>query len=336
MKDRNRGPVLVAAIGGAAVLALVVGGRTLWEPRPSHAPKATLPAPSASADDASASLAVPVTSLAKPRFAWPVPGAVDVIEHVSKGEGDATTTYTIEVCRRGSDQLSVIHRDFAFQRVEGRSPDDPAVAAAVAQIAPISAAIPAFIINASGTLLEVEGIDGMLQRMEKAMPGNISRVRDALKTPAARSALSAAIGERWQAWVGVWTRFEPAKGAQQVISDTFPGPPPTTVNSELSVDRVWAKNHVKLAWRTTLTGTQAAGLAKLLVKSFGARDMPLDGYELSGNTLIEADMDWPSLRPKWVHTLKSITVTGAGSVSKVEDHEYTFGPWSASTRCDTK
>src|SRR5262245_9061465 len=115
MKGRHGG--LVLASGAALVLALVVGRASLRKASRPPAANASAAAPAASLDEAR-SLALPVASLARPRFAWPVPGAVVVVEQISKSDGEATTTYAIEICRRGNDQFVVTQRDFKFQRIQ--------------------------------------------------------------------------------------------------------------------------------------------------------------------------------------------------------------------------
>jgi hypothetical protein len=272
-----------------------------------------------------------VTSLAKPHFAWPVPVAVHVVERKLVGESDSLMSYSLEACPRADGSVVVAHRNFKLERIKGRSAAEPQMAAAIAQLTPILSALPLLIVDASGALLEVEGIDEMVQRMQATMPASsMDRVAALLKNPEARGRLTAAIGERWQSWVGCWARFDPAKGAQQVVTDARPGLPSSAVTSHVNVDKVWAADRVGFSRRTPFEDQQAKALAAPLLEIMGAEESALDGYEISGGLSIEADLGWPNLQPNKVRTRKTVTVTYRGSSkSRVEEHDFTFGPWTS-------
>jgi hypothetical protein len=268
-------------------------------------------------------------ALAQPRFDWGAPVAIGVQERSLKAEKESISTYDLEVCPRGGGQLVVTHRGFKFLRVAGRSASDPEVAAALQQVAPLLSAIPAFVVDRTGLLVEVEGIEAMLDRMEAALPNKgLDRLRSMLEDPGARRVFMAAASDRWQAWVGFWTQFDPRQGAQQIVTEPMPGPPSAEVRSQIVVDRIVSPSHVWISRQTKLEGAQAAAMTQNVLKAFGVTDLNLQNYETTATLSVVAELGWPQLQPKLIQTRKVIAVTGEGKTqSRVEERHYTFDAW---------
>lgn len=126
MKMRIGAPVLVAALFVAVLVAVIreppqapLGATT------SEAVQAeVLDAPPGvrSSGPAREQHAVPVASLAKPDFAWPIPVSVPVVERVTKADADAALAYRLEVCPRPDGHAGRSRSCLANAATEDRTP----------------------------------------------------------------------------------------------------------------------------------------------------------------------------------------------------------------------
>jgi len=255
------------------------------------------------AKDATRTTAGGAASITEPaHFAWKAPLTVHVTEDATKNGNAATVSYWLDVCPKAPDLLVVTHRDFRFVTLLGKPASNPEFSATLAEITPLTSAIPRFVVDAQGKVIAVEGVPELIARLRAAFPGAaVDQVAQRLEDPAAAQAINASANERWQVWVQAWLATDPRTIAPQDIINP---------------------HRVKL--------TQASQAQNI-------SDPSGSGAKLDLAVELTTDTEWPSVRP-WVATSSKkakLTLNGE-SATRSETHRYTFdwnGPPDAAPKC---
>jgi hypothetical protein len=257
------------------------------------------------------------------RFTWPASYGVPVREQSTKRGHAADMAYVVRMCPAAQDRFRVEHADFHFLSFDGTPANDPAVAEALALLAPVLAAIPAFIVDRSGRVVDLEGVDEMLATLARTLPEEkLAVVTKAFSGEQGRAIFKQATFGRWRAWVENWLAYDPARGPKfEIMTDAFG----QSQKHELAFDG-WSGTRARLSVRSKLSEETMRAMLASLFGAFSARDVDLRKLEnLDVEHAARVETDWPEIRPHSVVTEQRISVTFGGKTTEQnETHDYRF------------
>ncbi|HEX6765182.1 MAG TPA: hypothetical protein VF103_06880, partial [Polyangiaceae bacterium] len=259
----------------------------------------------------------------RPRFAWPAAYGIPVRERATKRGHVADMTYLVRTCPAANGRLRVEHAEFRFLSFDGIPAEDPRVLEALQLLAPLLAAIPAFIVDSSGRVLDLEGVDEMLATFAKTLPDEkADAVVKAFSGEQGRAIFKQATFARWRAWVESWLAYEPERGPRLDIEAEAFGQPQ---KHELSFDG-WSGKRARLSLRSKFSKETVRAMLASLFGAFGATGVDLQKIEASTvEHTTRVETDWPEIRPYSVVTEQRISITFDGkTVERNETHDYRF------------
>jgi hypothetical protein len=150
------------------------------------------------------------------RFDWAPPCKVPV-DDVLTGDGHrAVSRIWVEVVPHGTHELAARIGEMTLVEIDGVKAEemDPAQ---VAAFAAASANPPTLIIDRSGAIVRVEGLDANLDQalaplLAMAPPEEAARLRDVAASGAMRTQIEASARILWTGWVGAWVGLQLGPG----------------------------------------------------------------------------------------------------------------------------
>lgn len=271
------------------------------------------PAPSSSAA-ASVMPAAPSApaSAAKPtfRFAWKVPCRVPVEERIEKDGVTMRARFTLSAKSEG-DEVLVNWDGMQIVEVNGQAMT-PELQSQLAPLLVVMLALPTLVVSRDGHWKGARGMNELLDRMiaAKLISPNPEAIA-AMRSPQTQAAVSASVGDQWNAWVGAWIGWTAAPGdkVDAMRATSLGGREiPTRVRAEHL--GTTADGTVRLAATTTIGGEEAmravAGFAEGLTPK--AKGLDAGAMHLSKVTRVEVETDPATLQPRRARYAEDITV----------------------------
>jgi hypothetical protein len=228
--------------------------------------------------------------------------------------------YHLDVCPGPGGTELVSHRGVTVTQVDG-VPTSKEKTPELRQIEAAASSLPTMVVDRSGVFLRGTGYAEMIKRAATAFPGEeFAGLRDFMASGRAPAILDVTLAQLWQAWVGVWLRFDPAHGATQSASDLDAGPGASPI--AMSYVGAGPDHRVRLAAHRVPTHEELLRLAG----ATGAMD-PAQAANVSQAAVLDWDVEteWPEIRPWHARSRRSATMTVQGKEQTVaEDHVYRF------------
>ncbi len=160
-------------------------------------------------------------------FDWTPPCRVPVLESVTRKGKNARLSYHVALRSGQHDTLNVSLEDLAFVEFEGR----PITAALREQLQPaleLASALPSFEVSRAGRFLSCEGLDDMVQRLNRQLkipPDRAEQLQKIMASPRMAAAMQASIGSYWATWVESWIDWDltPESARSSEIVQPLPG-----------------------------------------------------------------------------------------------------------------
>ena len=275
------------------------------------------------------------------KFNWPIPGRVQVTDTAFKKGKTGKTRYVLEISRLPNDGAKVKFTDFEFLELEGLDLESAVVRKVLAPVLTMAKLIPSFKIDRAGNLLEIMGMEEVIEELLKLEEDESVRAQltKALDSPEIAAAMEAAAASYWQQWVGYWIDLDLAGGEARdgEQESTFLG---VTVTQSVTIKNLGeslnypGKTHLKL--EATAGGdalVQAAITALREAETRAGRDpngIPVDLVEQGEkSSIVELVTDVQTLMPVYVKTEEIVKAKPKGEAlrTQIERHEYEFD-WS--------
>jgi hypothetical protein len=256
---------------------------------------------------------------------------VKVREHLKKGEHVAELEYTLHACAKRGGGFTIAHRAFRIVSLDGIAASDQRVAAAVDQLAPVTAAIPLIVVDAQGRFADIQGLEEMMRGLEKAFPKKkLAPIRGLLKNPAQVQLLKQAAAFRWRAWAEAWLSYDPALGRSHPVEAAAPVPGADRGAGELAFEGRTVRRAARLSASTKLEGNDAKRLVAAVLAAVDVPAADLDSMKVSASYRVNVETEWPEIRPHRAKTEKLVRVDVDGTTREaLESHDWVFG-WDGS------
>jgi len=278
-------------------------------------------------------------------FVWPSPQAIKVSESAIKNGNTAELTYEIDFKSAGKANYQVNLRNLAFIKINGFKVT-PEIQQKMQSVINAFNSTPTFVINDAGRLIDIEGVDRLVDATGKMLEANRKGsggpdVTETLKTSPAKALLVQALSQYWTCWVEAWIDFDLSPGG--VLEEAFEESLPQGLSDKkFKGIRKWKHlgripgqpNLVHLRLETTV---RDESLTKAIVESIRKIDQtnhkPPDPeletvLVMLADSSMEVKIDLATLRPVWAKRTKHIHAnTNDPKFAKAErneSHEYTF------------
>lgn len=281
------------------------------------------------------------------KFAWPVPSRVTVTETALKKGNRAKMRYDVVISKQKSgNNLILSFEKYRFIEIGGIDLTTPEnrqrYASAMAKNEAIAGMLPSLVINPQGVVVDVTGVDEMIEKSVDLFPAaEDSKTRAtmlaSMRSPGAIAMMKSKVQEFWQVWVETWADLSvlPDKEETYELGDPTSGKPSGTTMTvrNLGTD---APGKVKLSAQTVLQGAAAktllADLLKTLAPPEGANVPPLSADVVSNIkrlTRFSVVTNPRTLQPDWAQSevITDCTIKGEAK-SNTERRDYTFD-WAA-------
>jgi hypothetical protein len=165
------------------------------------------------------------------------------------------------------------------------------------------------VIDRTGALAGVTGIDEMIARSARALPQHdFSLVRSGAVGAATQAAVRREVEGRWLDWVGLWMRYDPSRGVtQEVTIDGAGGSFSTIVESKGS-----AEGHVKLRAHRQISAADLGPVARSINPLLGDAGIDMSQALQGGDSVMDVDTEWPELRPRHAHMRSTVRFSWEG------------------------
>jgi hypothetical protein len=192
-------------------------------------------------------------------FGWKLPCRVPVVERSEQDGAVGKLRFTLSLRPAEKDRIDVGIEDLQYVEFMGQ-PITPELRAQVEGQLAVSSALPGFAVTPQGAFIEATGFDALyaaLAKGGKVAPDVLKR----MQAPDSRAALTSAVSNDWQTWVGAWAGLRLAPG------DARDG---TTTAAIGDVTTIPAKAHVEYV--NDVPGGRAHLLSATLVEGDAALD----------------------------------------------------------------
>lgn len=271
------------------------------------------------------------------RFAWPVPGEVQVTAHAEKRGNESTVTYAVRLSAQEDGELRARFDGFRFLSLNGVDATDPALAARLGPMAEITNTLPTMRLAASGDYLGTVGLDAVLERLLAAMEGQVdeatrARLRSQFSTPQMRALMQQKSGEIWNVWVGAWNGLDISPGEQVQASvpiDVLGRP----LEQKMVVEHLGpAPRHAccaHLRLTTLVEGPDVVRLVAGLIDGLAPPGQPVDPDAFAfarSSSVVEIVTEPDTLRPRWASVLREVLIKAVDGErhERVDRQSFTF------------
>ncbi len=205
-------------------------------------------------------------------------------------------------------------------------------------------AMPSFVVNSSGHLVDIRGLDAAIDATGKMIEGirkdgSGKEMTKAFKTDQATELLAILLAEYWTCWVEGWIDFPAPYGQtvseefeEQMIQGTTPVKGTRKYHHLGEVSG--APNLLHLRIETFIEDPTLTKAVKEMLTNFDKANQKPSDPELDSiltviaHSIIETKIDPTTLRPVWAKRSKVIRADSAApefeKMERVESHEYTF------------
>ncbi|HYO71285.1 MAG TPA: hypothetical protein VEU33_34920 [Archangium sp.] len=272
------------------------------------------------------------------RFAWPAPSRVTVTERTLKKGKRAVMRYDAVLTARKEGGHELKLDKFHFLERDGHDLTKGPLSPEIKEATALASAIPTLVLSAEGQLVDMAGVEEMLERIYKMMPEDQrEQMRAMFERPEMKEALKQKGGEFWTAWVGTWVGLELAAGEESsgTMQTQLPsGPVDTVVTVRHRGPDAEHKGAVRLELESVLEGepfrkAMVASIAQMLQAATPQdKEQPdVDAMVKSARRVSSAEvvMDAASMRPFSARRSEvSKLVVGDKESETIEEHEYSF------------
>lgn len=272
------------------------------------------------------------------RFAWPTPSRVTVTERTLKKGKRAVMRYEAVLSARKEGGYELKLDKLQFLERDGRDLTKGPLPPEIKQATALASAIPTLVLSAEGQVVDVVGMEEMLERIYKMMPEEErEQVRALFSRPGMDQVMKQNAAEFWDAWVGAWVGLELAageerSGAMQVQLPT--GAVESVVTVRHRGPDAEHKGAVRLEMESVLEGepfrkAMVASIAQVLQSASpqGKEQPDVDAMVKSARRVNSAAvvMDTATMRPMSARKSEvSRLVIADKERDEIEEHDYTF------------
>jgi hypothetical protein len=288
-------------------------------------------------------LFTPITTRAAEafKFDWPIPGRVQVTDTALKKGKTAKTRYVLKISRMPNGGAKIGFTDFEFLELEGFDIESAVMRKVLAPALAITKLIPSFKIDRAGNLIEVMGMEAVIEELLQLEEDEAVRAQltKALKAPELAATMEAAAASYWQQWVGYWIGLDLARGEARdgEQESTFLG---VTVAQSVTIKNLGeslnypGKTHLKL--EAAIGGEALLKAVIAALREAATRmgrnpdEVPVDLVDQGEKSLIvELVTDVQTLMPVYVKTeeIVKLKLKGEEVGTQIERHKYKFD-WS--------
>jgi hypothetical protein len=275
------------------------------------------------------------------KFNWPIPGRVQVTDTALKKGKTAKTRYVLKISRMPNGGAKIGFTDFEFLELEGFDIESAVMRKVLAPALAITKLIPSFKIDRAGNLIEVMGMEAVIEELLQLEEDEAVRAQltKALKAPELAATMEAAAASYWQQWVGYWIGLDLARGEARdgEQESTFLG---VTVAQSVTIKNLGeslnypGKTHLKLDGVIGGEALLKAAIAALrefeTTAGRNPDEVPVDLVDQGEKSLIvELVTDVQTLMPVYVKTeeIVKLKLKGEEVGTQIERHKYKFD-WS--------
>jgi hypothetical protein len=291
--------------------------------------------------DAGTPAAAPASAPAL-RFAWPVPSRVTVTERLLKKGNRSVMRYDAVLSARKGGGYELKIDNYQLLEMDGRDltkgPPPPGLKEATA----LAGAIPTLVLSAEGEMVDMVGMEEVLERLYKMMPEEQrEQTRAMFERPGMKEMLKQSGGEFWTVWVGAWVGLKLAAGEEGLVPGQVQlpsGPMESVVTVRHRGPDAEHKGAVRLELESVLEGepfrkAMVATMAQMLQSSApqGKEPPDVDAMVKSARRVSSAEvvMDAATMRPYSARRYEvSKVVVEDKESERIEEHEYSFA-WPA-------
>ncbi|WP_375767752.1 hypothetical protein NR798_39695 [Archangium gephyra] len=289
--------------------------------------------------DAGTPAVAPASAL---RFAWPVPSRVTVTERILKKGKRAVMRYDAVLSARKEGGYELKLDKFQFLEREGQDLTKGPLPPGIKEATAMASAIPTLVLSAEGELVDMVGVEEMLERIYKMMPEERrEQMRAVFERPGMKEMFKQSGGEFWNAWVGAWVGLKLAAGEEGLVtgqSQLPSGPVESVVTVRHRGPDAEHQGAVRLELESVLEGepfrkTVVATMTQLFQGATppGKEPPDVDAMVKSARRVSRAEvvMDSATMRPYSARRYDvSKVVVGDKESETIEEHEYSFA-WPA-------
>lgn len=281
------------------------------------------------------------------KFAWPVPSRVTVSEVTLKKDKTAKIRYDIVLTKQKTgDNLELNFDNFEllqFNDLDISSPEGKALLGpALPQLQALQGAMPTLVINQSGEVVDVVGMEELAEKGVALLPAADPAAREAMRTLMTSSAMIAQMKAKtqdfWRFWVGIWIGCPAAPGKEQVVDTEVPfmgakvlKVPLTIRNDGPAAD---SPGNIQLSGNTILQGEEATKALGAMMLQFTSQIPLKEGVkpftpdmlkEMKRTSKFSVVTDPKTLQPQQAHW-EIVTDIQVGEEHRVqtEKHDYVF------------
>lgn len=169
------------------------------------------------------------------KFAWPVPSRVTVDEGVVKKGKTAKIRYDMVLSKQKEGENLELHfENFKFLELDGQDVSTPEARAALGpvlgpafgQVAALQGAMPSLLLTPEGKVVDVVGLDELIDRMLGIVGKEDPKMREALgsvmHSPMMLNQIKQKSKDFWRVWVETWIGAPTAAGKEEVRETDVP------------------------------------------------------------------------------------------------------------------
>jgi len=280
------------------------------------------------------------------KFAWPVPGVVEVHETVLKKGKTAKLQYEI-VLEKGDDdkQLNLRYQDFKFLELNGldlSSEEQRKTNSKIVDLlTAVESAMPIVVIDTDGIAKDVVGLDEMIEKTLELLPSksaeDLESLKVFLKSPVMEKQIKQKSLEVWRLWVETWLNCAPKEGKEESLAVEIPVGA-ATVMSKIQVKNLGPSKEqpgcIKLVADGNFAGEEARKnfgemmkqLADRIPKKEGVKPFTPDMVqEVSRTTHMEVVINPKTAQPESASVESNLHLKIDNKVKDgIERHDYAF------------
>lgn len=144
-------------------------------------------------------------------YGWKAPCSAIVTEDVTKEGESSKTRYRLAITPREGGGIRIAYEDFRFLQFHDMDMESPMVKKVLETVTAMTAAIPDLHVHADGRFDKAHGVDecmdtivDFMAKMRGMGAAEKQRLREAMRTPAAKAMMKEGVTQYWRTWVGAW------------------------------------------------------------------------------------------------------------------------------------
>jgi hypothetical protein len=251
-------------------------------------------------------------------FNWPASCAVPVVEEVLNEGGLFAMRYNLDL-RHDGDDLVVTFADITVTSVDGVAVSDEVSAALSAQLA-----LPGFVVDRTGVVLDFVDVEALVERLESIDPDGNFEV-----TPELAGQLEEVVrSSYWGSWVGVWVGWGSFEDAREFGTNEV-GIGGETAVSNIEMESLGTADGQLVALRSTITleGAEFVRAMSAALRVVGNGFETTTNEAVNGRRVVTVEIvsDPATLQPSTAFTSTETEFTLEGRTERrIEERRWKF------------